>query len=131
MARRETKAVSKQLDWPDNTIFIESPENADCPGNLLAAEVTFANITERVTAFGSHGKGSNRVAKEVVKMISNFLASEATVGRNLADRLLLPMALAGGGKIHTCTPSNHVKTNIEVMEKFLPVHFKIEPGLRG
>jgi RNA 3'-terminal phosphate cyclase (ATP) len=131
VAHKETRAVLKHLDWPENTIFIESPQNSDCPGNVLAAEVTFANISERVTAFGAHGKGSNRVAQEVAKMMQNYLHSDAVVGRNLADQLLLPMALAGGGKIHTSAPSNHVKTNIEVIEKFLPIRFKIEPELRG
>lgn len=131
VAHRETKALLNRLDWPENTIFIESPGNADCPGNLLAAEVTFTNIAERVTAFGAHGKGSNRVAQEVAKMMTNYLASGAVVGRHLADQLLLPMALAKGGSIHTSAPSNHVKTNIAVIEKFLPVRFEIEPELRG
>jgi RNA 3'-terminal phosphate cyclase (ATP) len=64
-------------------------------------------------------------------MMQNYLGSEAVVGRQLADQLLLPMALAGGGTIHTSAPSNHVKTNIEVIEKFLPVRFEVEPRLRG
>ncbi len=131
VAQKETNALFNQLDWPENTIFIESPENADCPGNVLAAEVTFANVTERVTTFGAHGKTSKRVSQEVAKMMTNYLDSEAVVGRNLADQLLLPMALAGGGKIHTSAPSNHVKTNIEVIEEFLPVKFEVEPHLRG
>lgn len=128
---KETKALRKQLDWPENTIFIDSPKNSDGPGNVLAAELTFANLSERVTAFGAYGKTSSRVAHDVAKMMQNYLGSDATVGRQLADQLLLPMALAGGGKIHTSAPSNHVKTNIEVIEKFLPVRFEIEPEMRG
>ncbi|MFT6179197.1 MAG: RNA 3'-terminal phosphate cyclase (ATP) [Akkermansiaceae bacterium] len=131
VARRETASLLKQLDWHENTVLIESPDNADCPGNVLAAEITFANITERVSTFGAFGKTSKRVAHEVAKMMQNYLNSEAAVGRNLSDQLLLPMALAGGGTLHTTAPSNHLKTNIEVIEKFLPVRFKIEPELRG
>ena len=131
VARKETKALLNQLEWPENSIFIETPSNADCPGNVLAAEVSFANVTERVTAFGSFGKTSKRVAQEVAKMMQNYLGSEATVGRNLADQLLLPMALAGEGAIHTSAPSNHVKTNIKVIESFLPARFTVEPQLRG
>jgi len=41
------------------------------------------------------------------------------------------MALAGGGKMLTSAPSNHVKTNTEVIEKFLPVKFEIEAQQRG
>lgn len=131
VATRETRALLAQLDWHENTIFTESPDNADCPGNALAAEVTFEHITERVTTFGSFGKTSKRVAHEVAKMMKNYLDSDAVVGRNLADQLLLPMALAGGGTIHTSAPSNHVKTNIEVIEQFLPVRFEVTPELRG
>lgn len=131
VAKKETQALLKHLDWPGNTIFIESPENSDCPGNILAAEITFSNVSERVTAFGAHGKTSKRVAHEVAKMMQNYLGSEAAVGRNLADQLLLPMALAGSGRIFTSAPSNHVKTNIEVIEKFLPVKFEVEPDQRG
>ena len=131
IARRETSALLDELNWLDNCVFIESPENSDCPGNVLAAEITYTNVTERVTAFGSHGKTSKRVAKEVAKMMQNYLNSEAVIGRNLADQLLLPMALAGSGKIHTSAPSNHVKTNIQVIETFLPVKFEVEALLRG
>ena len=131
VATKETEALLKHLDWHQNTIFIESPDTADCPGNVLAAEVTYANLTERVTSFGAFGKTSKRVAHEVAKMMQNYLGSGAVVGRNLADQLLLPMALVGGGQIHTSAPSNHVKTNIEVIEKFLPVRFEVEPELRG
>jgi len=71
------------------------------------------------------------VAQEVAKMMQNYLGNEAVVGRNLADQLLLPMALAGGGAIHTSAPSNHVMTNIKVIESFLPVRFTVEPQVRG
>ena len=123
IAEKMTKALLLQLDWPENTIFIESPTNADCPSNALSAEITFQNVTERITAIGSQGKTSKRVATDVSKMLNSYLSSGALVGRNLADQLLLPMALAGSGAIHTSTPSNHVKTNIKVIESFLPVRF--------
>ena len=45
----------------------------------------------------------------------------APVGEYLADQLLIPMALAGGGSFTTSTPTLHTTTNIEVIKKFLPV----------
>jgi len=36
------------------------------------------------------------------------------------------MALAGGGKIATPEITDHILTNISVIEKFLPVKFKID-----
>jgi RNA 3'-terminal phosphate cyclase (ATP) len=43
------------------------------------------------------------------------------VGRYLADQLLVPMALAGGGKFRTLSPTQHTKTNVEIIKKFLDV----------
>ena len=35
--------------------------------------------------------------------------------------LLVPMALAGGGKFRTLSPTKHTKTNAEIIKKFLDV----------
>ena len=43
------------------------------------------------------------------------------VGEHLADQLLLPLALAGGGEFVTLPPSSHFTTNCEVIGRFLDV----------
>jgi len=118
---KESKALCKSLDWPENIQWQEATENSDCSGNVLAAEVEFTNVIERASSFGAFGKRSSKVAHEVSTMMQNYLGSGAPVGRCLADQLLLPMALAGGGTFKTMSPSNHVVTNAAVIEKFLPV----------
>ena len=50
-----------------------------------------------------------------------YLEAGAPVGEHLADQLLIPLALAGGGSYTTVTPTPHTTTNIEVVKKFLPV----------
>jgi RNA 3'-terminal phosphate cyclase (ATP) len=45
---------------------------------------------------------------------------------HLADQLLLPMALAGGGLFHTLAISDHTQTNMALIEKFLPVQFAVQ-----
>ena len=37
---------------------------------------------------------------------------------------VLPLALAGGGKFRTLTLTEHTKTNIEMISKFLPVEIR-------
>jgi RNA 3'-terminal phosphate cyclase (ATP) len=49
----------------------------------------------------------------------NYLASEAPVGRHLADQLLLPMALAGGGEFVTMPVTQHFESHVAIIEKFL------------
>jgi RNA 3'-terminal phosphate cyclase (ATP) len=50
-----------------------------------------------------------------------YIGSEAAVGEYLADQLLIPMAMAGGGSFTTLPLSRHATTNIEVIGKFLDV----------
>jgi RNA 3'-terminal phosphate cyclase (ATP) len=48
------------------------------------------------------------------------------VGQHLADQLLIPMVLAGGGSFRTLAPSGHTKTNVEVLRHFLDVEIRTE-----
>lgn len=43
------------------------------------------------------------------------------MGESLADQLLVPRALAGGGAFTTGPLSRHAQTNIEVIKKFIDV----------
>jgi len=47
------------------------------------------------------------------------------VGEHLADQLLLPMALFGGGVFTTTDISKHTRTNIDIIKRFLDVEFKM------
>ena len=52
-----------------------------------------------------------------------YIASEGAVGEHLADQLLLPFGLAGGGEFTATKLNRHALTNIEVVSSFLPVRF--------
>jgi len=67
-------------------------------GNALLT-VEHEHITEVFTGFGEKGVAAESVAKRAVDEARNYLASEAVVGRHLADQILLPMALAGAASL--------------------------------
>ena len=50
----------------------------------------------------------------------------AGVGSHLADQLLIPMALAGGGSFRTLAPSPHTQANASVVRRFLDVPIVID-----
>lgn len=50
--------------------------------------------------------------------VLEYLAAQVPVGRHLADQLLLPMALAAGGAFRTLTPTEHTRTQVEVLRLF-------------
>ena len=96
------------------------------PGNVLMLEAQFARAAEIVTGFGKLGTSGESLAKTAAQRMAGFLASEAYAGPHLADQLLLPFALAGGGSFTTDKLSLHATTNAEVIARFLPVRFDVE-----
>ncbi|MGQ5521996.1 RNA 3'-terminal phosphate cyclase [Chitinimonas sp. PSY-7] len=123
IARRELDKVTEQLDCTDSKVR-ELPQE-EGPGNVLMIEARYAEITELFTAFGERGISAETVAATAVQEALQYLQSSAVVGEYLADQLLLPMALAGGGAFTATTASSHLRTNITVIEKFLPVEIQI------
>ena len=63
----------------------------------------------------------------LVDQIRSYLAAGLPVGEFLADQLLLPMGVAQGGAFRTAGLSPHARTNIAVIEAFLPVRFQVSP----
>ena len=48
-----------------------------------------------------------------------YLASPAFAGPYLADQLVMPFALAGGGAFTTVKPSNHTRSAADIVKIFL------------
>lgn len=59
------------------------------------------------------------MAQKVVAEIARYLKSEVPVGEHLADQLLLPIALGEGGSFRTLRPSEHCRTQVNLIQLFL------------
>ena len=123
---REINTFCRVLEKPRRIGSIEHINKPRGPGNVFIAELRWDGGSEQVTAFGSRGKRAEKVAEEAAEEVRTFLRSGAPVGEHLADQLLLPMALAGGGRFRTGPLSLHATTNMEVISKFLDVTFRVE-----
>lgn len=97
------------------------------PGNALLVEVAWGEVTEILCGFGERGVSAEKVANRVAEQLHTYLESGCAVAGYMADQLVLPMALAGNGAFTTSERSSHLTTNIEVIEKFLPVDIRCEP----
>jgi len=80
-----------------------------------------------IAASGARGVSAEAVAEHAVDEARRYLASEAPVGAYLADQILLPFSLAGEGSYRTQTPPCHLRTNAEVIERFLNRRIRMEP----
>jgi RNA 3'-terminal phosphate cyclase (ATP) len=96
-------------------------------GNVLLIEVERAQGRELVAGFGEQGTRAELVASRACAELAAFLAADVPVGEHLADQLLLPLAIAGGGSFRCAPLSRHATTNIETIGLFLDVPIRVEP----
>ena len=127
--------MRERLGWTEEQCAVEGFPEAFGPGNALVLEVASEHVTEVFSGFGQRGVAAERVAARVVEGVRAYLAAPGApaVGEHLADQLLIPLALAGRGAFSTVTPSQHTRTNAEIIARFLPsVRFDLrEPGMQG
>ncbi|HEY5710554.1 MAG TPA: RNA 3'-terminal phosphate cyclase [Allosphingosinicella sp.] len=131
IAVRELAAVEEVLGWPEEARRIEQLPERVGPGNILLLEAEFDHVTEIVSGFGQLGVPAQTVGGKAARRMAGYLASSAVAGPYLADQLLLPMALAGGGSFTTVKPSQHSLTAADVIAKFLPVRVTFEEQENG
>jgi RNA 3'-terminal phosphate cyclase (ATP) len=125
IAHRELRALASRFSWSREQLRVDSSSNAISPGNVLFVEIESEHLTEVFSAIGQRGVTAEQVAQRLADEAGSYLESEAPVGPHLADQLLIPLALAGGGVFRTARPTLHTLTNIQVIEQFLPVRIPV------
>ncbi len=119
IARREIGIARKLLDdWPEEAFSIRNLPADEGPGNVLLLEAAFEQVTEIFTGFGKIGTSAEALADGCARRMRGYLASTAFAGPYLADQLLLPFALAGGGCFTTVKPSQHCLTAVDIVARF-------------
>lgn len=126
VARRELDCIGKGMGWDESKLLVRGLSNDQGPGNVLMVTLEHAHVTEVFCAFGEKSVSSETVAKRVLGEVRRYIASDAAVGEHLADQLMLPFALAGGGRFTADTVSEHARTNAAVIARFLPVQISFE-----
>lgn len=126
IAKREIDVVAEKLGWPEESLQAHTTRDADGPGNVITLELESEHVTEVFTGFGERGVRAEKVAEDAVDEAKAYLAADVPVGPHLADQLLVPMSILGGGSFTTGPPTAHTTTNVEVIRKFLPVEITVE-----
>ncbi|MDQ1613353.1 MAG: 3-terminal phosphate cyclase [Pyrinomonadaceae bacterium] len=130
IGERELGVVAERLGWGalrGDELRVETSENAASPGNVLTLEIESEHLTEVFTGIGERGVRAETVAERAAEEARAYLATDAPVGEHLADQLLIPLSLAGGGSYTTGQPSLHTTTNIEIIKMFLDVRITTTP----
>jgi RNA 3'-terminal phosphate cyclase (ATP) len=131
VAAREIDTLLDELSW--RGIADAAPEVVASagPGNVLLVTIATEHVTEVMTGFGERGVRAEEVARRTAAEVRGWLDAEVPVGEHLADQLILPMALGGGGTFRTVTPSLHLRTQIETVRRFLGREIRLGEEDRG
>jgi RNA 3'-terminal phosphate cyclase (ATP) len=125
IAERELAVVKAKMAWSDEELHCEISDNAISRGTAVLIEIESENLTEVFTRIGERGVRAEVIAEKAAEEALLYLERQVPVGEHLADQLLIPLALAGGGSFATGPLTLHTKTNIEIIKKFLNVDIAV------
>jgi RNA 3'-terminal phosphate cyclase (ATP) len=122
IGRREVRTLCERLAVPEESCRIETVE-ASGPGNALHVRLDCAHLTTLFAGFGRRGVPAETVAGRTAEEVRRYIDADVALDRHLADQMLLPLALAAGGRFSTLPPSGHTTTNAAVIGMFLPAAY--------
>lgn len=128
VARRELECIGTGMGWSEPQLLVRNLPADQGPGNALLITLEHEHVTEVFTAFGEKTVRAEAVAKSVLQDVRRYIASAAAVGEHSADQLMLPMALAGGGRFSVERVTQHALTNADIIGRFLPISIGFEAG---
>jgi len=133
IARRQQRRAVQVLREHGLNPRIEIVDNAPSKGQgtVVFLWADFENVVAGFTSYGRLGKPAEQVAEEACREFLSYYDSGAALDPHLADQVILPLALAAGeSTFTTCQITEHLLTNVWVVEQFLGPRFKIE-GEKG
>lgn len=122
VAERQLEGVRRFLKL-ENEIVTYAPTLS--PGSSINLHAHYENCKLGSSSLGEIGKPAEKIGEEVAKNLKKQIDSGACLDEHMADQILPYIALAGNSKVSVAEITNHCKTNIWVIEKFLPVKFEI------
>lgn len=126
IAQRELKVVEQLLSIDRNRLKVVEEPRPVGPGNAVLIEIESEAVTEVFSGIGEKRVSAETVARRACDEVRAYLDSGVPVGEHLADQLLIPIALAGGGAFVSTPLSSHATTNMAVIERFLSCRFQVD-----
>jgi RNA 3'-phosphate cyclase len=125
----DRKVAERQFEGVKKILKIENKKieyaPALSPGSSINLQAYYGNCILGVSSIGEKNKTAENIGEEAAKDLMKQMNTNACLDEHMADQILPYIALAGNSKISVADVTNHCKTNIWVIEKFLPVKFGI------
>ncbi len=125
VARRELTEAAARLG--DTRVKLSSATvRSHGPGNACWLTARGDAATNVFSVIGDKGLSAEEVGAGVVEAYRAWQSSGGVVDEHLADQLMVPVAIAGGGSFTTSALSLHSWTNIEVIAAFTGARLRVE-----
>jgi len=128
---RERKTIEALLQERRVTAHFEIQEVASIgQGNMVFITARKGPAAAGFSSLGAKGKPAEQVAEEAAHSFLSFLDSGAAVDEHLGDQILPYLALAPErSEILVQGVSSHLRTNLAVVNQFIPARLSLEAGL--
>ena len=129
VAGRQANQAAAVLETLGCPVSIER-ENWDsyCPGSGITLWASFEHDKWPVAlggdSLGKRGKPAEKVGEEAADSLIREIQSGASVDSYLADQLLPWIVFLPSARFKTSSLTDHCRTNMYVIEKFIPVKFE-------
>jgi len=96
-------------------------------GTFVFLKGAYENILTGFSALGERGKRAEDVGREAASIFKDFNNSSACLDPHLADQIVIYLSLAQEGSTFTTSRiTQHLLTNLWVIEKFLNIRYEID-----
>ena len=137
VAERQAEAARELLQSYDRPIRIDIEYGATySPGSGITLCAIMENEKDPTlpirmggSALGRRGKPAEEVGREAAQQLLKSIAYGAPVDEHLSDQLIPFLGVIPGSKMRVAFLSQHLLSNIYVVEQFLPVKFQTENNL--
>lgn len=124
VAERQIRGFRRVLPCEKEVKYVDSYS----VGSSVTGIAYFENSRMGSCVLGERGKKAEIVGREAAEELKKEIVSNATLDKHMGDQIIPYLGLVGG-KIKVSEITNHLKSNIWAVEKFLPVKFKIEGNI--
>ncbi|MFB0537248.1 MAG: RNA 3'-terminal phosphate cyclase, partial [Anaerolineae bacterium] len=123
--KRQAERLLRERGFTPEIEIVEAPSPGQGTVVFLVAE--FEDVVAGFTSYGARGKRAEKVAEEACREFIQYYDSGQALDKHLADQLILPMSLAAGQSgFTTCEITQHLLTNVGVVQRLMAVKAEIE-----
>lgn len=130
IAERQKNSLQKEIHPLSAEIDVmEVPSGGE--GTFVFLSANYENTIAGFSSLGMRGKRAEEVGTEVVREFREFEKTSACLDPHLADQLVLYLALSRkDSSFTTSCITQHLMTNLWVIEKFMKLKYHIEGDIK-